>query len=56
MHKQARYELIQDEQREKMSHQNQFDLGETLSHQSCLVANDNAISILLVLEDPLGPQ
>ena len=32
-----------------------LDLGEALSHQSCLVANDYPICILLVLEDPLGP-
>ena len=31
-----------------------FDLGKTLSHQPCLVADDYPIFILLVLEDPLG--
>ena len=31
-----------------------LDLGIALCHQSCLVANDNPICILLILEDPFG--
>src|SRR5664279_5919088 len=31
-----------------------FDLGKSLCHQPCLVANDNPIRILLVLKYPLG--
>ena len=31
-----------------------LDLGVALSHQTRLVADDNAMSILLVLKDPLG--
>ena len=31
-----------------------LDLGVALCYQSCLVANDVPMSILLVLEDPLG--
>src|ERR1041385_1135504 len=34
---------------------NTFDLGKTLSHQPCLVPDDNTKCILLVLENPLGP-
>src|ERR1041384_8645300 len=32
-----------------------FDLGKTLCHQPCLVPYDNTMTILLVLEYPLGP-
>src|SRR6187399_1566373 len=31
-----------------------LDLGVALSHQTSLVVNDNVVSILLVLKDPLG--
>src|SRR6187399_640297 len=31
-----------------------LDLGVALSHQTCLVADDNAMGILLVLKDPFG--
>src|ERR1044072_5126813 len=34
---------------------NTFDLGKTLCQQPCLVPYDNTISILLVLEYPIGP-
>ena len=34
---------------------NTLDLGVALCYQSCLVANDVPMVILLVLEDPLGP-
>ena len=56
MHLQATCEKIQDEQRGKgFTIVDTLDLGVALCHQSCLVLNDHTVCILLVLEDPFGP-
>ena len=48
-------EWIQGEQREqRFTVVDTLDLGVSLCYQTSLVANDNSMSILLVLEYPLG--